>query len=66
MILRNIYRTHLHDSSSSDCPGQAEVDERIANAILQLDDPEIVLDLRQMNGKPNCSMFNKLWEKLQL
>ena len=50
MVLRNIYHTLLHDSSSPDYTGQAEVDERVTNAVLQLDDPEVILDLRRMNG----------------
>ena len=65
MILRNIYHTLLHDSSSPEYAGQAEVDERVANVILHVDDPEIVLDLRRANGKPNSTIFDKFWDELQ-
>ena len=38
----------------------------MAKALLQLDDPEIILDLRQMNGKPNSTIFDEFWDELQL
>ncbi len=44
MVLRNIYRTLLQDSTSS---VQAEVDERVAKAVIELNDPEVILDLRK-------------------
>ena len=65
MILRNMYHTLLYDSSSPEYAGQAEVDERVANAILNVDDPEIVLDLRRANGKLNSTIFDKFWDELQ-
>ena len=49
MVLWNIYRTLLHDSTSS---VQAEVDERVAKAAIELYDPEVILDLRKSNGIP--------------
>lgn len=33
------------------------MDEGVANAVLQVDDPEIVLDLRRTNGEPNSSVL---------
>ena len=34
-----MYRTLLHDSTS---PAQPEVDERVAKAMIELDDPEVM------------------------
>ena len=66
MVLRNIYRTLLQDHAAAEYVSEAQVDERVANAVLQLDDTEIVLDLRKMNGKPNSTIFDKFWHELQL
>ncbi len=63
MVLRNIYRTLLQDSSSAQYSSEAAVDERVAKAVLQLDDPQMVMDLRRMNGKP---IFDAFWQELQL
>ena len=46
MVLRNIYRTLLQDSSAPQYSSEEDVDERVKKAILQLDDPEIIMDLR--------------------
>ena len=54
MVLRNIYRTLLHDSTSS---VQAEVDERVAKAAIKLDDTKVILDLRKSNGNTKSSLF---------
>ena len=65
MILRNIYCTLLHDSTSPEYAGQVEVDERVANAVLHVDDAEVILDLRRANGRPNSTIFDKFSEELQ-
>lgn len=65
MILRNVYRTLLHDSSAPQYESEGQVDERVAKAVLQTDDPEIILDLRRTNGKPNCTIFDEFWDELQ-
>lgn len=64
-VLRNIYRTLLNDGTSAACSAEAQVDERVAQAVIDLDDPEIVLDLRQMNGKVQSSLFDVFWDELQ-
>ena len=66
MIRRNIYRTLLQDGSAAQYSSEAAVDERVAKAVLQLDDPQIVMDLRRMNGKPNSTIFDAFWQELQL
>ena len=54
-----------NDSSSAEYSSQAQVDEHVARALLDLDDPEILLDLRRCNGKPNATLFNVFWQELQ-
>ena len=65
MMLRNIFRTLLHDSSAAKYASQAEVDEDIAKAVLRFDDPELVLDLRRANGNPQSAIFYVFWQQLQ-
>lgn len=65
MILRNIYRTLLHDNTSASYSSEAEVDQRIARAVLEIDDPEVVLDLRRSNGNPKSNLFDSFWDELQ-
>lgn len=45
MVLRNVYRTLLQDSTSAAYLSEAEVDERVAKAVLEIDDPEVILNL---------------------
>ena len=45
---------------------EAEVDSRVVKAILEVNDPQIILDLRECNGKVNASNFDKFWEELQV
>ena len=41
------------------------MDERVAQAVVNLDDPELVLDLRRMNDKAQSSHFDAFWDELQ-
>ena len=45
---------------------EAEVDSRVTKAILEVNDPQLILDLRECNGKVNASHFDKFWEELQV
>ena len=65
-ILRNIYRTLVSDGSLASSSAEAEVDQCVAKAIVDLNDPEIVLDLRSMNGKVKSSHFDAFWNELQV
>ena len=65
MVLRNIHRTLLGDCSSAGYSSQVEVDERVTRAFLDVNDPDIVLDLRRLNGKPNSTTFDAFWSELQ-
>ena len=64
-VLPKIYRTHLNDGTGVSCSAEAKVDERVARAVVNLDDPEIVLDLRRMNDNVQNSLFDTLWRELQ-
>ena len=41
------------------------MDERVAKAVLQVNDPEIILDFRRTNGKANHCLFIGFWSELQ-
>ena len=66
MILRNIYHNLLHDSSAPEYRSEAVVDENVTKAVLQRNDPNIILDLRRMNGKIKSSVFDLFWDELKL
>ena len=66
-ILRNMYKSLTGDSSCSRSAAEKEVDERVARLAeeaFELDEPDILLDLRRLNGKPNAPAFDKFWEEL--
>ena len=62
MVLRRIYRTLLGDCSSAEYASEVIVDERVTRALLDINDPDLVLDLGRSNGKPN---FDTFWCELQ-
>lgn len=60
-VLRNLYRSLTDDVSASRTATERVVDQRvaaIAEEILELDEPEILLDMRRMK-KPGSTMFDK-------
>ena len=63
-ILRNIYKTLVGDDSSGTCSVEKEVDDCVVQALLELDDPQIVIDMREMNGNPKSTRFNQFWQEL--
>ena len=66
MILHNIYRTLLEDQSSASCRAESEADEQLAQAVIDMNDTDIVLDLQSMNGSAKTTKFDKFWEELQM
>ena len=54
-ILRNIYKSLLHNSSTATTADEQKLDDRVAQAIVELQDPEIVIDLRKLNGRVHSS-----------
>ena len=59
MVLRNLYRTLLEDQSSASC---SEVNERVAWALIEMSDTDIILDLRKT---AKSTKSEKFWEEMQ-
>lgn len=62
-VLRNIYRTLTDDASAAVTGPQREVDERVEQA-LSMDDPDIFLNLRTLNGNVKSSKCDAFWDEL--
>ncbi len=63
-ILRSIYRDLTDDFSTASSVLQKEVDERVAKVVLAVECPDIMLDLRKLNGKPESTHFDAFWAEL--
>ena len=57
-ILCHMYQALTEDSSNAPTALQRDVDERVAKAILEIESPEIILDLRKLNGSPTATHFD--------
>ena len=60
-VLRNIYKSLMGDCSAAASIAEKGVDDRVAEALFNLDDPDFIYDLRQLNGNPGCSKFDVFW-----
>ena len=65
MLLRNIYRSLLNDEAASSSATEAKIDERVAQAVISINDPDIILDLRKANGNPKSTTFDTFWQEVQ-
>ena len=65
-VLRCIFNDLTGDSSSAPTQAQKIIDERVANAVLAIGDPDILLDLRKLNGNPKATLFDDFWIELSL
>ena len=63
-VLRHMFKELVRDSSAAVPTIEQKVDERVAEAIIELQDPEIIMDLRKNNGKVQSS-FEDFWSELQ-
>ncbi len=54
----------MEDSSASNCAAEKEVDNRVAAALLDLDDPKVNIDLRELNATPKSMRFDVCWEEM--
>ena len=54
------------DCSSASSEVERLVDERVADALLQLDDPAIIYGLCNLNGRPRSNIFDTFWDELGL
>ena len=52
-------------SLMADCSAaEKNIDDRVAEALLNLDDLSFIYDRRQLNGNPSSSKFNLFWEEI--
>ena len=63
--MRQIYQELTHDSSAARTSEEAKIDERIAAALLDTNDPNIIFDLRKLNGRPKSPLFDDFWQELE-
>jgi len=63
-ILRHMFKELVHDSSAATSAIEQSVDDRVAKAVVELQDPDIITDLRRNNGKVQSS-FEDFWSELQ-
>ena len=63
-VVRHMYKELVHDSSAATSIVEQVIDERVAEVIAEVQDPEIILDLRKNNGKVQSS-FDDFWAELQ-
>lgn len=64
-----MYKFLTGDSSSSRSAAEKEVDKRVtmlAEEAFEMDAPEVLLDLRKLNGNPNSTLFDKYGRRSQL
>ena len=64
-VLQNIHHTLIVDCSSAEYSSAAKVDECVAQALLDINNADIVLDFCRSNGKPDSTIFDEFWRKLQ-
>ena len=65
LVLRNIYQDLTEDSSAAASKTQAEKQKEIALFVSEQDEPDILLDLRVLNGKPNSTKYDEFWDEIQ-
>lgn len=69
-ILRHLYKDLIHDCSAPSSTNEYAMDERVTRAIIELENPDIILDLRKNNGKVNLSLkisgknYKNIWTRL--
>ena len=54
----------MADCSVAASAAEKSIDDRIAEALLNLDDPSFIYELWQLNGNPGSSKFDVFWEEL--
>ena len=59
-----MFCTLVHDESVPTYAAIDAIDEWVAMCLLDMDDPDIILDKRKLNGKPGSSKFDTIWLKL--
>ena len=64
-MLWNIYKSLMADCSAAASAAEKSIDDRVAEALLNLDNLSFIYDLRQLNGNPGSSKFDVFWEELR-
>ena len=59
-----MFRTLVHDKSAPGSSNEAEVDDRLAAYLLKMDDPDVILDMGKLNGKPGSRRIRILGQEL--
>ena len=65
LVLRNIYQDLTGDFSAAASKTQPEKQKQIALFVSEQDEPDILLDLRVLNGKPNSTKYDEFWDEIQ-
>ena len=67
-LFLSMHKTLVGDSSASNCTVENEINDRVPQSVLGLDNPEIhvhvILDLHQLNGNPWSMNFDTFWEEV--
>ena len=63
VVMRDMFHFLTDDKSASLALDQAEIDQCMAE-FLATDDPELLFDLRKLNGNPGSTKYNIFWEAL--
>ena len=62
--MRYFYHELTGDSHASDTSDQAEIDDRIRQ-IIELEDPDIIADLRTLNSTTSQAKFDRFWSECE-
>jgi hypothetical protein len=63
VVKREMYRTLNGDASAAETSQQADIDQRMRD-FLDIDDTDVIADLRKNNGNPNATRFDVFWQDL--
>lgn len=63
MVLRAIYRELFNDSAAAASLREEDLDHRVVSFFMESEQPDLLLDLRKLNGNPGSTMFNTFWEE---
>ena len=64
MLSQNIYRSLLNDEAASSSAIEAKIDKRVAQAVISINDPDIILDLKKANGNPKSTTTDTFWQEV--
>ena len=65
LTLRNIYQDLMGDGSIAASKTQTEKQKQITMFVFEQDEPDILLDLRVLNGKLSSTKYDQFWDEIQ-